>query len=91
MPNIDVKTVCVVGGSGFLGSHVVAKALERGWKVNNYHKRKELFFLKKNMVKMVALSLQVNATMRDANDEAKKAWLNKIPKAEGVKLQGKFH
>ncbi len=43
------------------------------------------------MVKMVALSLQVNATMRDANDEAKKAWLNKIPKAEGLKLQGKFH
>ncbi len=41
MPNIDVKNVCVVGGSGFLGSHVVAKALERGWKVNNYHKRKE--------------------------------------------------
>ncbi len=54
---IEIKTLCVVGGSGFLGSHVVAKALQRGWKVH--------------------------ATMRDAKDAAKTAWMSKIPSASG--------
>ncbi len=26
-------TVCVIGGSGFVGSHVVNAALQKGWKV----------------------------------------------------------
>ncbi len=33
MPSIEIKTLCVIGGSGFVGSHVIAKALQNGWKV----------------------------------------------------------
>lgn len=31
-----VQTLCVIGASGFLGSHVVAQALEKGFKVGRF-------------------------------------------------------
>ena len=30
---MDIKSVCVIGATGFVGSHVVAQALEKGMKV----------------------------------------------------------
>ena len=36
-------TLCVVGASGFVGSHVVQQALAKGWKVG-YHAMSREFY-----------------------------------------------